>query len=490
MEYDLKKMTILVVDDTPDNISIIGEYLSPYQLKVATSGSKALQIAENTDLDLILLDIKMPDMDGYETCRRLKKNPKTKDIPVIFLTVMSDTTDKVKGFNLGAVDYITKPFQIDEVKSRIETHLTLNSYRKLLQDVNQELKIKVEERTRELLFAKDKAEEASRLKSYFLALMSHELRTPLAGIIGYTEILMEEIEKETLKDFAIGANQSAIRLKETFDSILNLSNFYAKKQTINLVPINLNERIGHILNHHYNSAELKKLNLIFFNEEEISTALDWAMFDIIFNNIVGNAIKYTEQGKIEIRLSKEKRNNNKYDCITVSDTGIGIPIEKQSTIFEEFRQGDEGMSRNFQGIGLGLSLVKKFVDLHDGILELTSSPGAGSSFKVLFPHVSNILFKEDKDDLNYNMVIPHSRTARISKILIVEKDPVNIKYEKLCLENLCEITIAEDGFTAIELSKRNIYDMILVNLNMGIGIPGIEVVKEIITKKLPLLDIW
>ena len=125
MNYDKKSMTILVVDDTPENISIIGEYLSHYQVKVANSGPKALQIAGNSDLDLILLDIKMPDMDGHEVCRKLKENPKTKDIPVIFITVMSETTDKVTGFNLGAVDYITKPFQIDEVKSRIETHLTL-----------------------------------------------------------------------------------------------------------------------------------------------------------------------------------------------------------------------------------------------------------------------------------------------------------------------------------------------------------------------------
>lgn len=479
MDYNTKSMTILVVDDTPENISIIGEYLSPYQVKVATSGLKALHIAETTDLDLILLDIKMPDMDGYEVCRKLKENPKTKEIPVIFLTVMSETMDKVKGFNLGAVDYITKPFQIDEVKSRIETHLTLSAYRKLLLNVNQELEKKIEARTRELLFAKNKAEEASRLKSYFLGLVSHELKTPMIGIIGFSEILVDEIEDENLKAYAAAAQQSAKRLEATLSSILNLAEYYANKQTIKLIPINLNKRIKSLLSHLEKNAELKNLDFVLTDEEELTTAMDWAMLDVIINNVVGNAIKYTEKGKIEIRLYKETRNNNRYDCICVSDSGIGIPDEKQSTIFEEFRQVDESFTRNFQGIGLGLSLVKKFIDLHDGIIELKSCPGKGSCFNILFHHITNIIIKENNNNSKQELVIPETWKEKKPKILVIESDLVNIKTEKKRVNGILNISTTNDGFEAIELAKKKKYDAIIINLNLEIGMPGIEVLKEI-----------
>jgi two-component system, sensor histidine kinase and response regulator len=478
MNDDIKSKSILVVDDTPENISIIGQYLSSYQVKVATNGQKALQIAEGTELDLILLDIKMPDMDGYEVCHKLKENPKTKDVPVIFLTVMSDTTDKVHGFELGAVDYITKPFQIDEVKSRIEAHLASNAYKKMLKNMNDELEKLVEERTSELLFAKAKAEEASRLKSYFLAIISHELRTPLTGILGFTEILMDEAEEKNLKDYAAAANQSALHLKETFNSIIYLSDNYAKRQTINLFPINLNKRIENLLRHSKISAEQKSIDLVFHGEEEINTALDWIMFDIIFNNLVGNAIKFTDKGKIEIRLSKERKSNNHYDCITVSDTGIGIPIEKQSTIFEEFRQADEGMSRSSRGIGLGLSLVEKFVGLHDGIIELNSKPGAGSSFKIMFPHVCNIAAR-DNECADNDIIIPKAKFEKVPKILSVENNLDSIEDVRLYIKNIAEVNIADNGFTAIDLAKKNKYNAILINLKLAASISGIETVKEI-----------
>jgi signal transduction histidine kinase len=491
MEYNTKSMTILVVDDTPENISIIGEYLSPYQVKVATSGVKALHIAETTELDLILLDIKMPDMDGYEVCRKLKENPKTNEIPVIFLTVMSETPDIVKGFSLGAVDYITKPFQIEEVKSRIETHLTLNAYKKLLQNVNQDLERKIEARTRELLFAKNKAEEASRLKSYFLGLISHELKTPMIGIMGFTEILMDEAKDDSLKDYAIAANQSAKRLEATLESILNLADYYANKQAIKLIPINLNKRINKLLSHHRKNAELKKLDVVFIENEELTTAMDWAMFDVIINNVVGNAIKYTEKGKVEIRLSKEKRNNNKYDCICVMDSGIGIPDEKQSTIFEEFRQVDESFTRNFQGIGLGLALVKKFIDLHDGILELESQEGKGSCFKMKFPHVNNLFIKESNGKNKTEINVPDKWKTKKPKVLLIENDLIKIKSEQERIKNVLDIITTNDGFEAVELARKNMYDAVLVNLNLELGIPGIEIVKEIKIingyEKIPIL---
>ncbi len=479
MNIDPKKMTILVVDDVPQNISILGEYLSAYTLKVATSGVKAIEIAESTELDLILLDIIMPDIDGYELCRRFKEKPATREVPVIFLSVMSEVTDKVRGFKLGAVDYITKPFQVEEVKSRIETHLTLSAYRKILKNLNYELEKKVEERTRELLYAKNKAEESSRLKTHFLSLMSHELRTPLAGIMGFSEILMEELPNDGLKDYATALNQSATRLKVTLESILNLSKFQAGKQVVNLSPINLNQRIQSRLGPHRINAELKKVKLFFTEPRDIVlTAVDKVMLDVILNNLVSNAIKYTSKGKVEVSLNITRVDNIMYDCLTVADTGIGIPKEKQNIIFEEFRQADEGMGRAFEGLGIGLSLVSKFVDLHGGKIELESTPQAGSTFKVYLPHVTHLQLDEEIPGI-ISQEGRKLRTGIKSRLLIVEGNQHSMQLQKYYLEDLCDVDFARDGFEAMDVAKTHRYRVILVNVLIYQGLSMIELTREI-----------
>ncbi len=477
---------ILLVDDTPENLTILGEYLLEYKVKVALNGAKALSIAfSDPKPDLILLDIMMPEMDGYEVCRQLKENSSTKDIPIIFISALNEVTDKVKGFELGAVDYITKPFQIEEVKSRINTHLTLSSLQNRLKNINNELEQKVEERTVALIEAKDKAEESSRVKSHFLALMSHELRTPMTGILGFSEVLVNELEDETLKDFAKTINESGHRLKDTLDSVLNLSKIESGKMKAHYNEFEIIEKVKNLLKGHEFNANAKSLELNFKTEfSKLNVKLDEIMFEIVFNNLVSNAIKYSNKGKICVEIFQDKIQEVSYNCMKVSDNGQGIPKEKHQLIFEEFRQVDEGVKRNFQGVGLGLSLVKKYVEIMRGKIELVSELKIGSTFTVKFPVRTKL---EEKIEME-KTILTAVKTGNIvfeknkewkPKLLLVEDEITNIKIAKLYLADFGDVDVAENGDDAIKLTKSNLYSAILMDINLGQGLSGIEVTKEI-----------
>lgn len=383
-----KKPTILIVDDVPENIAILGEILSDYRLKIATGGHKAIELATE-EIDLILLDIVMPDMDGFDVIKRLKANPVTSEIPVIFLSVMSKPEEKVKGFRLGAVDYITKPFDADEIKSRIAAHISSSAYQRLLLNMNEELEHQVKQRTHELLLEKQRAEQASRLKSSFMALISHELRTPMTGILGSLEVLLAEITNPEHLLFLNAVKKSATRLHETLDSIVSLSNLEASRMSPNYSRFSYRERIQGIVQQFIPLIQQKKLELyIGESEDNYPGYADPVMFDLIFNNLISNAVKYSKGGKISIVFMLSEYLGHISDVIIVMDNGIGIPAEKKKTVFEEFRQADEGLNRAFEGVGLGLSLTKRLVELHGGKITLEDNPEGGSVFSVFLPRAA------------------------------------------------------------------------------------------------------
>ncbi len=479
---------ILIVDDTPENVTILGEHLNEFKIKVALSGAKALTIAKSDPKpDIILLDIMMPEMDGYEVCNRLKQDSYTREIPIIFISAMNEVMDKVRGFELGAIDYITKPFQLEEVKSRINTHLTLASLQNRLRNINQELEQKVEERTVELLTAKNKAEESNRVKSNFLALMSHELRTPMAGILGFSEFLMSELENQIYVEFAKSINDSGLRLKNTLEAILNLTKLESEKIKPHYSEFDIIEESKTQLKGHEYNAQEKNLELLFKHDLDNSfIKLDKIMYQIIINNLVNNAIKYTTQGKVSIELFQELVDDIPYTCLKVTDTGIGIPSDKHEFIFEEFRQVDEGMRRNFEGVGLGLSLVKKYVALLEGRIILQSELRVGSTFTVYFPGKLRSISKHQiQDSISISMakIKRKQHTDGIKPIiLLVEDEVTNQKIAQLYLNDYCELQIAENGEKAIDLIKNNFFSAILMDINLGKGLSGLEVTKEI--KKL------
>jgi PAS domain S-box-containing protein len=238
----------------------------------------------------------------------------------------------------------------------------------------------------ELIIAKEKAEESNRLKSSFLANMSHELRTPLIGILGYSEILMEDAKDDLITEKASIIFKSGRRLLETLNFILDYSKLESEKIEVKFESIEVINAIKEIVNLHRPTAIKKNLELIFDTSvKEFYFKTDLKLFNSILNNLINNAIKFTTKGNVKISFDFTSIENKKYICIIVEDTGIGISKEKQTIIWEPFRQLSEGKARSFEGTGLGLTLVKKYVELLNGFIELESEPSVGSKFSIILP---------------------------------------------------------------------------------------------------------
>ncbi len=473
----MQNATILIVDDAPENLSILGELLSDYSVKVAKDGKKALEIANSSPQpNLILLDIVMPGLNGFEVCKKLKQDDKTYDIPVIFMTSLNATEDKVKGLEVGAIDYVTKPIQGAELQARVQNHLTLHYLQKEMKIINKTLEDRVNQRTEELKIAKERAEESNRLKSHFLSLMSHELRTPMNGILGYSEILSLELEHSHLIEYAEGIYDSGKRLKDTLNSIINLSRLESNKREIYLSDVNIVERTKAMLKSHDKSAKKKNIALKFASsDDEIISQVDKTMFDVVINNIIDNSIKYTREGNVTVRIRKEKIKSESFVLIDIEDTGIGIPKDKFDLIFEEFRQVDEGQGRNFEGVGLGLAITKKFAQKLNGEVLVDSEIGKGSVFTVKLP-IEDIV----------EMPVPTKKAAKSKTkvvdnktMLLVEDEDITINVTKLFLKKYGTLEVARSGEAALEMTKQKQYDIILMDINLGKGLNGLETTKKI-----------
>jgi len=238
----------------------------------------------------------------------------------------------------------------------------------------------------ELVKEKEKAEEMNRVKSYFFANMSHELRTPFVGIMGYTEILNSEIENEDHKEMLNGILDASQRMQETLNNILSLTKIEFDGIELKYKPVNLKDILDSLFEEFTIQTTAKGLKLAVNNQiGKLIFNTDKHVFREILSNLLRNAVKFTETGTIEIQSELESKDEQKYLVIKVTDTGIGIPEDKQSIIFDEFRQVSEGFSRLFEGTGLGLSIVKKDIDKLGGTITVNSEEGKGSTFTVRLP---------------------------------------------------------------------------------------------------------
>ncbi len=381
-KQEAKKQSLLIVDDTPENIDVLDGLLrEEYRIKVALSGEKALGIAfSDSPPDLILLDVMMPGMDGYEVCRRLKDNARTKDIPVIFLTAKAEIEDETRGFALGAEDYIAKPISPPIVKARIKTHLALYTHKQLLKATNAVL-----------ADAKKAADEASHSKGRFLANMSHELRTPLNAIIGYSEMLLESAEDRadgsTIPD--LKRIQIASRyLLELISDILDFSKIEAGKldlvsemfpvcgmcQDVIAIATPLAEK-----NHNrFSVVCCGTIGSIHADQMRLRQSL---------LNLISNACKFTTHGNVVLQLGRTDAGENGDGCFSVSitDTGPGMTPEQMSRLFEDFAQAASTTSQKYGGTGLGLALSRKLCRMMGGDITVTSEHGKGSTFTIRLP---------------------------------------------------------------------------------------------------------
>ena len=327
----------------------------------------------------------------------------------------------------------------------------------------------------ELISAKEKAEEVSRIKSNFLASMSHELRTPMIGILGFAEILKMELENDTFKDMAETIHQSGQRLLRTLNQILDLSRIESNKLDLKIVPIQIGPIIQEHIKLYKNLASNNGIQLLGnFIKSNVTALIDERYFIQILDNLLNNAVKYTQFGEIVIEVDEEFLYGKGWMILKVIDTGIGISLENQKIIFEEFRQASEGLGRNYEGTGLGLAITKKSVELMGGIIEVESQLGKGSTFIVKLPIADNTY---SENNVSHNSIIQNS-TNKL-KILFVENDQFSQDFVKLSLKNLYDVDIVESGELALNKIAEISYNIILMDIGLGKGMDGIMTTKEI-----------
>ncbi len=426
MNNDGKQYTVLIVDDMSINIQILSGFLkTDYHIKVASTGKKALEVvASPNPPDLILLDVVMPEVNGFEICRRLKNDEKTKEIPVIFITVLADVENKVKGFTAGGADYVTKPFQREEVLARVQTHLKIKEQNSRLQ-----------QQAAELNHARNIAEQANKAKSEFLANVSHEIRTPMNAILGFSEILLKETENPVHRHRLQNIRSAGKVLTALIDDILDLSKVEAGKLEICSEPMNFRDILNEI--NQLFSHKFREKGLYFKTSvsEDIPDMLilDELRIRQILINLVGNAIKFTHRGYVEVRVRGQRsevrgqsprlepRTSNPEPLtliIEVRDTGIGIPDDYREKIFESFCQQNGQISRQYGGTGLGLTITRKLAELMNGEVSVESEVGKGSMFKVALHGVETV------SSLSYTS--PAERTPLPQEETDVEFEPASV----------------------------------------------------------------
>jgi PAS domain S-box-containing protein len=329
----------------------------------------------------------------------------------------------------------------------------------------------------ELIRTKEKAEEMNKLKSNFLANMSHELRTPMIGMLGFSDILKEELTNPEQKLMAEEIYISGQRLLQTLNLILDLSRIESNKTELKFKEINIKEILTSSIKIFEPVARSKDLYLkIKSDYSNIYCQLDELLFDQIINNLVSNALKFTKAGGVNIDVELEQNEFDYFVVIKVSDTGIGISNEFQRLIFEEFRQVSEGFGRNYEGSGLGLTITKKTVELMHGTISVKSELGEGSVFSIRFPAFLKNVGKSSKPEISKkdSKNPGAAETNGLPKILLVENDVTSALITRIALKNICYIDVAENGEDAIELCGTKKYSAILMDIGLGLGINGIE----------------
>jgi signal transduction histidine kinase len=467
---------VLIVDDNPKNLQVLGQLLKNmnFYIEFATNGTSALEWLEHAKFDIVLLDINMPGMNGFEVCRKIRSNNELKNMAVIFLTADNDRESILKGFELGAQDYITKPFDKRELLVRIKTHLSLKRSIESLEDLNQTLEQKVEERTRALIHAKEKAEENDQLKTAFLQNLSHEIRTPMNGILGFAQLLKDRvINPDTFADYVEIIVKSGERMMSIINDLVEISKIEAGQLSIKNGEFLINELLDELSVNYSKLAAEKGLEFQTITTSPTAALnSDRDVIHLIMSNLIKNAIKFTPSGLVTIGCECINNTNRLF----VQDTGIGIAPEKKEIIFDRFVQGDSSISRGYEGAGLGLAIAKAYVEAIGGSIQLESELGKGSLFSFTLPECSTIV--ESSNYLEPELPTPNIQNGL--SVLIVEDDfSSRVLLNEYLAEFNARVQYATNGQSAIEIVKKNPdIDLILMDIKMP-QMDGFEATKKI-----------
>nr|WP_294895982.1 response regulator [uncultured Pedobacter sp.] len=582
----MQKINVLIVDDREENIIALKALIERPDINIVstTSPNEALKLAWENKISIALVDVQMPDIDGFELVDMLKANPRTKDILVIFVTAISkETKYAVQGYNAGAIDYLYKPLDPYITAAKVDSFIQLAASQNLIKQKNEELEnfaivinncadiicaidaqtlqIKtaspavekiigykqsdftekkitdfvveelktafvsnLEKTTKskttvsfetqfisftnepkwfecrvtyksatfflnasdishqkqyatELILAKEEALKAKNVKEIFLANMSHELRTPINGIIGISNILQNTNLDSSQQEMVRLLEVSSQSLLGVVNDILDISKIESGKFSIVTKEINLTEllkSVTDILRFKANE-KLIELNLEISPELPSHITADALRLNQILMNLLSNAIKFTNKGEVKLSVAPKFIKENLVCLIfKVIDSGIGIPTNRLSSVFESYEQAEEDTAINYGGTGLGLTIVKKLVDLMDGELSVESVVGKGSTFTFS----ANFKLHQDNDGLTTKFN-PNLNTFKGIKVLIAEDNLVNqFMVNKILKSWNVETETVENGFKAIEILQQKDFDLILMDTHMP-EMGGYEAAKKI-----------
>jgi len=358
-----KKMIVLIVDDNPNNLKMLMDYLkeSGFKLVVAQNGQEALDRVEVLIPDIILLDIMMPVLNGYDTCKRLKSDERFKDIPVIYMTALSDTTNKIKAFETGAVDYITKPFHQEEILARIRMHITLQQQKRELAELNA-------------------------MKNLFLSIVAHDIRASINPLFLGTEVLARMImpfKDEKLKAFVGTLKKSAENANKLMTNLLEWSKLHRGQLQYHPIQLNIQSLIHQNVELLMEKANHKQIQIQHDISQHMNAYGDYQMLNTVIRNIVSNAIKFTHVGgSIFIAARYNEKNMIEF---SITDNGVGIETDIIDQLFRIDHQYKTIGTDGEIGSGLGLKLCRDMVTINKGSIWVESELDKGTTFYFTLP---------------------------------------------------------------------------------------------------------
>lgn len=479
------KMKVLLVDDRKENLLALEALLQYKNVEIlkANSGREALELLLIHDFALALVDVQMPEINGFDLAEYMRGSEKSKNVPIIFVTAGAiDQKHTFRGYEAGAVDFIYKPLDPRIVKSKVLVFLELHRQKQLLT-----LQLAEMESTKDQLkIAKETAEAANRSKSAFLTNMSHEIRTPLGAILGFTELLNDPLLTNSQKEYYLNIiTKNGHVLSRLIDDILDLAKVESGKLEAEMTILSLPELLNDVVSLLEVRAQEKRLTLEVKYKNLIPENIESDPLRLrqILLNIIGNAIKFTNHGSVQVTVDCHpiENSNNHRISFEVKDTGIGISKDRREVLFQPFTQADNSTTRKFGGTGLGLSLSRRLAHLLHGDVRLSSEvPEVGSIF-IIDIETKHVDFS--KEVFSKMSTQSSDQKANFSlkdtKVLVVEDSPDNQMLVNIFLSKAgSKVEFADNGKDGIHKALNNDYDIVFMDIQMPV-MGGHEATKEL-----------